>query len=501
MDERREPSSVVSGRAALALPAIVGLIACRPGANRGPDLVLANVTVIDGRGGAPVAGQTIEIRNGRISKIRAARTGEPSSLPAGGRFVIPGLIDSHMHLGQDAARLGQILDSLLQGGVTSVREMACCADLYQPLGSQADSTAIPRVFYSAFWADSSFFVVDPRVSSTPRAGKLPWFLGVARSTNLVAAVRAARASGATGIKIYSNLDERLVAAITAEAHRQGMRVWAHPVIFPTRPSAVIRAGVDVVSHANLLVWEGVDTLPRDYDAGHPFNPFGPPAPYAMVAPDAPAVTRVLEAMKERGVILDATVSTVRGAVSEAAFAWAVRLTARAHALGIPIAAGTDREAFVDGHPAVLAELEALVKDVGLTPLEAVTAATRIGARVVGMEGTLGTVEEGKIADLVALASDPSRDIRHLRDVVSVIKGGRLVARAYSAMRSDGGLGISTSTDRFPSAWTFEYHAGARCAPPDSITSRASRLASRLLIRMQPWEAGSPSVPVAAVPWT
>ncbi|MSR03844.1 MAG: hydrolase, partial [Gemmatimonadetes bacterium] len=65
-------------------------------------------------------------------------------------------------------------------------------------------------------------------------------------------------------------------------------------------------------------------------------------------------------------------------------------------------------------------------DVGLTPLEALTAATRNGARVLGLESTLGTVEAGKLADLVVLGSDPTRDIRHLRDIVQVIKGGRLV---------------------------------------------------------------------------
>ena len=408
--------------------ALVALCACRTAADPAPDLVLANVTVIDGRGGAAVPDQTIEIRAGKIVAIRPARAADADSLSVAGRFVIPGLIDSHMHLGQNAATLSQILDSLLRGGITSFREMACCANLYQPLASQVDSIPLPRVFFSAFWADSSFFAEDPRVSKTPGAGHLPWFLGVDETTKLPEAVRAARASGVTGIKIYSNLDARLVAAITKEAHAQGLRVWSHPVVFPTRPSAVVAAGVDVISHANLLVWEGADTLASTYDRGHRFNPFGPPAPYASVPPDAPSVVRVLEAMRERGVILDATVSTVRGAVSEAAFTWAVRVTALAHKMGIPIAAGTDREHFVEGYPALFAELEVLVTAVGLTPLEALTAATRNGARVLGKESQLGTVEVGKVADLVVLGADPSTDVRHLRDVVIVLKGGRPIRR-------------------------------------------------------------------------
>ena len=304
--------------------------------------------------------------------------------------------------------------------------MACCADLYQGLNSQASSTQMPRLFYSALWAGPGFFAVDPRIASVPHKGALPWLLGVDHATNLVDSVRAARASGATAIKIYSDLDEPLVAAITAEAHAQGLRVWSHPVIFPTRPSAVVAAGVDVISHAGLFVWEGAETLPQDYDSGHPFNAFGPPAPYASVAADSPRVSKVFDAMRDRGVILDATVSTMRESVSEEAFAWSVRATKLAREKGIAISAGTDRDHLVDGYPAILAELEVLVKDVGLTPLEAITAATVTGARVVGAERTLGSVEEGKLADLIVLSSDPSSDIRHLRDVVTVIKGGRLV---------------------------------------------------------------------------
>ena len=75
-----------------------------------------------------------------------------------------------------------------------------------------------------------------------------------------------------------------------------MRVWSHPVVFPTRPSTVVSSGIDVISHAALLVWEGVEQMPERYNAVEPFNPFGPPAPYFRVSPDQPAVVDVLEAI-------------------------------------------------------------------------------------------------------------------------------------------------------------------------------------------------------------
>ena len=83
---------------ALGLATLLALAGCRSAAETAPDLVLANVTVIDGLGGAPTPGRTIEIRGGRITAIRAARPNETSEPAVAGHFVIPGLIDSHVHL-------------------------------------------------------------------------------------------------------------------------------------------------------------------------------------------------------------------------------------------------------------------------------------------------------------------------------------------------------------------------------------------------------------------
>ena len=106
-----------------------GLLGCRTGPKA--DLVLANVTIIDGRGGAPVPGQTIEIAGGKITAIRPARSGEHGTLETAGTFVISGLFDSHVHIGHDPA-VRAVLANLLAAGVTSIREMACCADISRP---------------------------------------------------------------------------------------------------------------------------------------------------------------------------------------------------------------------------------------------------------------------------------------------------------------------------------------------------------------------------------
>ena len=163
-----------------------------------PDLVLSNVTVINGLGGAPLSRQTIEIHDGIITAVRASGPGDSQALDVAGHYVTPGLIDSHVHLPTDEATLRTHLDSLLGVGITSVRDMACCADLHSRIRAGADSAQVPRVFSSAFWADPVFFAGDPRVMGVPGTGSLPWFLAVTDSTDLESAVRNAKNSGASG---------------------------------------------------------------------------------------------------------------------------------------------------------------------------------------------------------------------------------------------------------------------------------------------------------------
>lgn len=384
-----------------------------------PDLVLTDVTVVDGTGSAPDPGRTIEVTGGRITSLRATVPEDSATVDVAGSFVVPGLIDTHVHLPAEQERIRVALDSLLDRGITSAREMACCAPDYAGFLSRVDSTELTRLYWSAFWAGPTYLRSDRRVRDRyAEAGHVPWLLAVTDTTDLDAALRGARASGATGIKIYSDLEPSLVKTVVDAAQDTRLRVWSHAVVFPTRPSDVVESGVDVVSHAAFFVWEAADELPRTYNGGHPWNPFGPPAPYGTVAPDDPGIVAVLETMRDRGVILEPTIS-VMGYLSEEARAWAVDLTRLAHEMDIPISTGTDA--------ALLSyEIEALVRDVGLRPLQAIMSATSVGAAAIGVEEDLGSIEVGKVADLVVYPVDPVEDITVLRRPSHVIKNGELV---------------------------------------------------------------------------
>ncbi|MEZ4587318.1 MAG: hypothetical protein R2909_13050 [Gemmatimonadales bacterium] len=404
----------------------IALLACRPATPAGDpaDLVLPNVTVIDGLGGQPLAARTIEIRNGAIVAIRPARPDDRDSLGVAGGFVIPGIFDTHVHLGQDAATLSQILDSLLRSGVTSVREMACCADLIGRSGRRrtrrrcrgSSTRRSGRIRCSSGWT---------RVSSTPWRRTAPWLLGVTDTTDLPAAIRAAKTAGATGIKIYSESGagdgdrDRLARRIAVP-----LRVWSHPVIFLTRPSEAIGAGVDVVSHAALLAWGrrrlGAATLQR----GSPLQRVRSAGALCSVPPSTPpAVLRVLEAMRDRGTILDATISTMRRLPRRYAMVAAPRRPHRRASRSWR----NDREHFVDdiGRPRGAGRAG---RGRGALPLEAITAATANAARA---------VEPGTASDPSRWASwptggprrRPSTTIGNARRVTRVLKRRRVRASA------------------------------------------------------------------------
>jgi imidazolonepropionase-like amidohydrolase len=242
----------------------------------------------------------------------------------------------------------------------------------------------------------------------------------------------------SSLKLYGDLSASAVRELARAAHRQGMQVWAHAVLFPARASDLVRAGVDVLSHAPFLVWEAVDPLPPYAEAGLRS------APFTRVAPEDPAVTRVLELMASRQVILDATLFLYRaqGQASDtaredfraprlayaAAADWAGAVTRRARELGVLVSAGTDAMGGdADGElPNFHRELELLVKEAGFTPAQAIAAATSIAARALGIEKTVGTISPGAQADLVILRANPLVDIRKTREIELVVKRGRVL---------------------------------------------------------------------------
>lgn len=420
-----------------------------------PILALTNVTLIDGNGGAPQPDRTIVISGDRIADIFPSGSKplprSATTMDLKGHFVIPGLIDSHYHF-TPGLRSKEVEEALRRfvfiGGVTSVRDMAGDA---VALGEWAKIAAdanvqSPRIYYSALMAGLSFLSVDFRVEQASRGharGEAPWIRAITPETDITKAVSEAKATGATGIKIYTDLSPEIVTKITGEAHRQGLKVWTHAAIYPGRPSDAVRAGVDVISHSNLVIPETMAKVPERYIGSYPLLDYA-------AGIERKEISDLLALMLEKGTYLDPTlVVTARlgngkpGDIfrdPKQMAEWTYLFTLRAHIRKIPIVAGTDvfESPSTRDFPNLHTEMELLVNKVGLTPLEAITTATRNGARVLGIADSYGTVATGKIADLVILSADPSADIRNTTRVEYVVKGGQVHKRDTSKDQRDIG---------------------------------------------------------------
>ncbi|MEO8743482.1 MAG: amidohydrolase family protein, partial [Lysobacteraceae bacterium] len=311
------------------------------------------------------------------------------------------------------------------------------------LAQQSNSGAIagPDIFYSALMAGPSFFAEDDRVQpSAPgeNAGATAWMRSVDANTDLPQAIAEAKGAGATGIKVYANLSADLVAKITAEAHRQGLRVWTHATIFPAKPSDAVATGVDTISHSAYLVWEAAPSVPDDYGVRTRGD-------FSHIAPDAPQILALFDAMKQKGTILDATLhvfaflATHRPKeVGAGMMPWTYAVTKLAHARGVSIDVGTDSQGFdggADGSPnlktmpVVHAEMALLVEHAGFTPIEAIHAATQVGAMALGQSATRGTIVQGMRADLVILTADPTSNIHNTTKIAFVVKNGIVYRRS------------------------------------------------------------------------
>jgi len=411
-------------------------------------LLLTHATVIDGTGSVAQPNTTIVIDDKRIQSIYPTGS-QPVPKDARiedltGRYVIPGLIDAHVHITDvepDIAHYQAFLHALLLGGVTGIRDMAGDDRLlgYLARQSNSDAFAAPDIFYVALMAGPSFFAEDKRAqASAPDVppGTAAWMRAIDANTNLPLAMAEAKGTGATAIKIYANLPANLVQAITAEAHRQGLRVWTHATIFPAKPSDAVAAGADTISHSPYLVWEAAPTVPDDYGVRARGD-------FAHIAPDAPQIIALFDAMHRRGTILDATLNVFRDEAEHHAdkvgvgiMPWSYAVTKLAHQHGVLIDAGTDGTGLpyrgddpdLNALPVVHAEMALLVEHCGFTPLEAIRAATQIGAMAQGQSATRGTIAQGMRADLVVLTADPTIDIHNTTKIALVVKDGTVYRR-------------------------------------------------------------------------
>jgi imidazolonepropionase-like amidohydrolase len=427
----------------LALLVLAGIAHAQPAQPPGV-VVFRGATVIDAATGAEQAAMSILTRGERIERIVPAATLTPPPgaqvIDVTGLYAIPGLINSHEHLATPPNRpfAEAMMRRDLYGGVTGVRDMA--DDLRQladiARAAQVGEIPGPDIDYAALMAGPEFFA-DPRthaVTAGAVAGAAPWMQAVTPATDMTIAVALARGTGARAIKIYADLPGHAVAAITQEAHRQGVLVWAHAAVFPASPAEVVDAGVDAVSHACMLAYQASDAMPRAYHNRAPVQA------EKFQHGDNLAVAQVIADMQARGTVLDATLWVYRemaqahaahpeGPEPYCSLQLAEQITAEAWRAGVTVSAGTDGFSAADDPWPALDEELTLMRDAGLTPAAVLKAATLGGAMAMGRQDEMGILEAGKLANIVFLTKDPLAARDAYRSVRLTVKRGALYWRS------------------------------------------------------------------------
>lgn len=426
---------------------------------------IVGATLWDGTGRGPVANAVTIVRGDRI--LCAGSAGEcpvPKNarvIDAQGQFLIPGLIDSHVHLlfltrGSAGEELAMDLRNLLAQGITTVRDMG--TDPAALLARVRRLQAAPRVHAMQLVAGRRFFFNGFHATRTARGTiyrqppaiamqQLGWRpLQFNPGDDPEAIVAEALEAGAMGLKLYAHLDSASVRELTAAAHRAGMPVWGHAWVQPASVLEQALAGQDGMVHAAGLAGElfteaDRDTLVRDGDLQA--------ATAAVAIPGSahdPRVHAALDTMARRGIVFEPTLDAVRHSVASydaklrhipslqeeyvrSASRFGMEVAREAVKRGVRISAGSDHVSYgpVADRATLFGELQLLVDSVGLSPTAALLAATRDAARAIGGRPGrhVGTIQEGRYADLVLLSRNPLDDIRNLEQVELVMIGGKV----------------------------------------------------------------------------
>ena len=256
--------------------------------------------------------------------------------------------------------------------------------------------------------------------------------------------------GADRFLSSSGLDESLIERFAAEAHEQGLQVWSHAVVWPTKPSRVSAAGVDVLSHAHGLITESQSEIPDDI--GVAVRQWLPTQDFSAVDPSTEPFTKLFAQIKDNNQILEPTLFALddrrqggsrrpprAGATADRGQEidyqgfrrFSCEVTRAAIEAGVAIAAGTDTW----GRTLVTEEM-LLLANCGAGPLEVISAATHTNARAIGIEDQVGTLAPGMVADFVVLNSDPLTDLSNLKDIYLVVKRGEVVRDSEAGPRAD-----------------------------------------------------------------
>lgn len=420
------------------------------------ELLIENVTLIDGTGSPPVPNASVLIRGERIAEVSRQALSVDDELPridGTGKYLLPGLMDMHIHL-QGARQITSTglrrtrpdrqlavaaLHSYLYSGVTSIYDAGNDPDFI--LGLRAEeregSLTAPRIFatggivtYPGSHGSSAGATL---IDSWPEA-KAALDEHIARQPDVLKLTYEERGWGAR--PMIPRLTTELIQHVVEYYNDHGIRTTIH-TSSETRAREAIFAGVDTLAHpiiqgpisesfAPLMAAKQIPMV-STLTIGENYARLAENPEYL----DLPLYRAVLPADE-----IERLQTEVRDEYAERSWTWWMKIMTpiaqenvrQVHAAGGVVVLGTDQTI----GPAVHRELELLVA-AGIAPLDAIRIATLNGAVFLGREQELGSVEPGKLADLLLLSADPLADISNTQAVDTVIKNGSVIDRSKLAL--------------------------------------------------------------------
>ena len=440
--------------AKLVLAVCLGMLV--GGSPSAEELLIENVTLIDGTGRPPIENASVLIRGERIAEVSRQALPADDELPridGAGKFLLPGLMDMHIHL-QGARQITSTglkstrpdrdlavasLHSYLYSGVTSVYDAGNDPDFILGLREEerASSLMAPRIFatggivtYPGSHGGSEGATL---IESWPEA-KAALDEHIARQPDVLKLTYEERGWGAR--PMIPRLTTELIQHVVEYYNDHGIRTTIH-TSSETRAREAIFAGVDTLAHpiiqgpvsesfSKLMAAKRIPMV-STLTIGESYARLAENPEYL----DLPLYRAVLPADEIRRLQTE-----VREEYAERSWTWWMKLMTpiaqdnvrQVHAAGGVVVLGTDQTI----GPAVHRELE-LIVGAGIAPLDAIRIATLNAAVFLGREDELGSVEPGKLADLVLLSADPLADIRNTQAVDTVIKNGSIVDRSELAL--------------------------------------------------------------------
>lgn len=430
-----------------------------------PTIVITHVTVINPGSSSVRSNQDVLITGEYISAVVDATKYNPPKkaliIDATGQYLIPGLWDMHVHSafgdwfpgGRDI-----ILPLFIANGVTGVRDMGGDVPVLMQWRKEiaAGNIVAPRMVISG-----------PMLDGYLPNGKLrfPSSVPVTTPESAVAAVDSLKAQAVDFIKVQSVISHDAYLAAAAEAHKQSLPIVGH-VPDKVRLKEVIEAGQKSIEHL-MGIFEGCSTEEDKFIKGEGNLKL------LLTTQDQPRCDALINLLAKNQTWQVPTLAWQRGGtflnqrdlkhqpldkyvpaywrdvtwkrfademmpdlsrdpltLRQEYFASNLKMVGGMHHAGVPFMAGTDAAPGVYIMPGFSLHDELInFVEAGFTPLESLQTATSNPAKFLGMESTLGSIESGKIADLVLLGADPLADIKNTQKINGVIVNGRFLDRA------------------------------------------------------------------------